>query len=202
MKDLVGLKFNRWTVVSEAEKRGKHRYLTCKCDCGTVREVAYGPLTSRHSKSCGCWKTDERCSRVTHGHHRRGAKSPEYTVWDSMWQRCTNQNHKNFHHYGGRGIKVCDRWKSFEAFFEDMGERPPLMTLDRIENSQGYSPSNCRWASQSQQLLNTRRTKFIEYGGRTQAMKTWATEIGINYSTLSERIRKGWSVERAFTTPV
>lgn len=197
---LVGQTYGRWTVLSEAQQRGRHRYWICRCECGTESEVAHGQLRSGRSKSCGCWKKEERKNRVVHGHHRRGKRSTEYRIWDSMRQRCGNPNNMNFHHYGGRGIKVCKRWEKFENFLEDMGKRPAGKTLDRIDNNGNYTPKNCRWVTQKRQLRNTRRTKFLEFNGKTQSMKDWADELGINYKTLSERIRKGWSTERALTT--
>jgi len=129
-------------------------------------------------------------------------RTPEYRVWMSMRTRCRNPNHKFFHRYGGRGIIVCDRWDRFENFFSDMGSRPtPHHTLDRKDNNGPYAPHNCKWATRREQANNTPRNRIIEFRGRRLSLTQWAREIGINGSSLAERLESGWPLERALTQP-
>lgn len=124
--------------------------------------------------------------------------------YSDMKQRCLNQKHAQFNNYGGRGINICDRWLiSFDNFFSDMGNKPNLCTLDRIDNNSGYDPNNCRWATAMQQRKNQRTCNRISFNGRTMVLTDWARFLGINELTLSYRIAVAkWDVERAFTTPV
>lgn len=128
----------------------------------------------------------------------------EHISWCNMRNRCNNPRHPRYDRYGGRGITVCDRWSSFALFLEDMGKKHgDKSTLDRIDNSKGYSPENCRWATYKEQANNTRRNKLITYKNRTQTLTQWAEELGISWSTLKFRIyRSGWSVDKAFTHPL
>lgn len=126
-----------------------------------------------------------------------------YARWKSMRQRCTDPRASNYKHYGGRGIKVCDRWQDFAAFLADMGECPgPGMTLDRIKNDVGYEPGNCKWATQAEQNGNRSRNVPLTYNGVTRNVADWATALGMAPNTLNMRMRLGWTVERALTTPV
>lgn len=127
-------------------------------------------------------------------------KSPEYITWRGMIERCSNPKNNHYHIYGSEGVSVCDRWKSFENFFEDMGCRPAGMTLDRHPNMEGnYEPENCRWATPGEQSRNTRRTVLIEWGGETLCRKDWADRLGITSGALKNRIEK-WGLEKAVTT--
>lgn len=128
---------------------------------------------------------------------------PLYGVWRQMRMRCALPTHHKYPRYGGRGIKVCDRWQTFANFVEDMGERPSGGTLGRIDNDGGYEPGNVRWESSSQQQRNTSRTRLLTFGEKTQSMADWADEIGISYDVLNHRINAyGWTVERALKEPV
>jgi hypothetical protein len=166
MSDLTGCVFSRWTVVSYAGA-GKSRASEwlCRCECGKEKTVAGSNLRREKSRSCGCLSIElakERRlknidrftgARLTHGMFN----TPTWRSWASMIQRCTNPARENYRYYGGRGIKVCDRWRrSFESFLADMGERPDGLTLERLENDGNYQPDNCVWASKSAQALNRR----------------------------------------------
>ena len=120
-----------------------------------------------------------------------------YRVWNSMIQRCTNPNLDNYNRYGGRGIKVCNRWLKFEFFYADMGDKPEGFSIDRIDNDGNYEPKNCKWSSMKEQQRNTRRNRFIEHEGITKPLIEWSEELNINYRTLISRMNKGWSTERA-----
>lgn len=119
-----------------------------------------------------------------------------------MIQRCTNPNASNFKYYGGNGVLVCERWHDYANFLADMGVCPAGMTLDRINNSLGYEPLNCRWATKAQQNRNRSHCIELTLAGRTMILRDWAIEIGISPNALAMRLRLGWSVERALTTPL
>jgi hypothetical protein len=140
-----------------------------------------------------------------HGNATHGmSKTAIYAVWCSMRQRCADPRHRYYRKYGGAGVTVCSRWDSFENFYADMGDRPsPRSTLERKENSIGYQPDNCVWASRRDQAINRRSTIFVTHLGRTQCLKDWARELGINYLTLYTRInRKKLSFEEAICVPI
>ena len=126
---------------------------------------------------------------------------PIYRCWQAMHQRCSNPATPLYHRYGGRGISVCERWNSVHAFLEDLGHPPAGHSLGRIDNDGNYEPGNCRWETQEQQNENTCRNRFVEWQGRTQTIKAWAQEMNLNPQQISERLRRGWSAERALTTP-
>ena len=140
---------------------------------------------------------------VTHGQNRRGKPTRTYRVWRSMWKRCTLPHHPYYRYYGGAGITVCERWRRFESFYEDMGECRDGMSIDRIDNACGYDPSNCRWATMKDQQRNRSNSVLLTLNGVTMNLVDWADRVGIDKSTLSRRIRRlGWSTEKALTTPV
>jgi hypothetical protein len=169
--------------------KGKIRYrVPVRCSCGKEWIVEKHHL--KVITSCGC-------KRIRHGQscNNGGRKRTKtYQTWEGLHGRCYNENCTAYHRYGGRGIKVCDRWRnSFESFLEDMGERPEGMTLDRIDNNLGYSKENCRWATLHTQSRNTRRNVWITIEGVTKCVTDWAIELGIKPDTIFTRLRRGWS---------
>ena len=136
---------------------------------------------------------------ITHGM----CNTPENRAWGDMKQRCHNKDNKRYHRYGGRGIKVCKRWrKSFENFIKDMGLRPsPKHSLERIDNNKGYLPSNCTWATREDQYRNRAPTKLITYNGKTLSTAEWGRTVGLSKECMYYRIKAGWGIGRILDTP-
>ncbi len=124
-----------------------------------------------------------------------------HVIWMTMRQRCRDTNAKDYARYGGRGIKVCERWESFENFLADMGERPAGMSIERDDNDGDYTPDNCRWATRSEQQRNRRSNVLLTHDGVTLCVAEWAIRTGINRMTLHTRIDRGWPTDKALTTP-
>jgi len=158
--DITGKKFGRLLVLSADKFSNSKRHIVwkCMCDCGNETSAIGSELRLGHKRSCGCFHLDVLLETHTkHGHAKAGQLSSTYISWASMHTRCSNKNSINFKHYGGRGISVCDRWKSFENFLADMGERKDGMSIDRIDVNGNYEPNNCKWSTHSEQNKNQRR---------------------------------------------
>ena len=201
---VAGQVFGYLTVIGRSKNRvgsGAGIRWLCRCVCGKEVAIAGSNLKSGSTKSCGCYKRkcDKKLSddMTTHGH----TASPEYRIWTSLKQRCTNPKSMGYPDYGGRGIAVCERWmESFEAFYQDMGPRPSdLHSIDRKDVNGNYEPGNCRWATNEEQHSNRRNNVFIEYDGRRQTVAQWARESGLHPSTVRHRLKAGWPMERALT---
>jgi len=194
-KDLSGLRFGRLLVqrFDHNNKYGQSIWL-CLCDCGKSKAISGNDLSTGNSKSCGCFALE---IRTKHGK----SKTRTYRVWEAMIGRCHNPLNPVFDYYGGRGIFVCDQWReSFEAFFSEMGDAPSrLHTIDRRDNSKGYVPGNCHWATKAQQSRNTRRNVWLTYKGQRLCQKDWCDRLGIKSQTMIRRRRMGWSIEEMAT---
>lgn len=196
----IGRRFSSLTVIAMSEQRtsdGKSKCV-CRCECGNESVVPWKKLRQGRIKSCGC--------RSYRPAVEPRSKHPLFGTWSSMHSRCSLPTNVNFPSYGGRGIRVCDRWhgeSGFTAFCEDMGPKPsPEHTLDRIDNDGPYSPENCRWATSVEQMRNRRFNRIVEYGGKRLCISAWSSEIGLPARILSSRLRRGWTLDRAFTEPL
>lgn len=199
-----GQQFGRLTAMC-ATKSKKHCRWLCRCVCGAECVIDAYRLDTGETRSCGCLRKDvNHLVHTKHGGSAGSGSSPEYRAWQSIKKRCFNPRDKSYPYYGGRGITMDPVWRNdFLRFLDDVGVRPPRMTLDRINNDGNYQPGNCRWATRQQQALNTRRNRLFEFRGKKQSLKNWAAESGIKVSTLSSRIfRCGWAVDRALTSPI
>ena len=196
--DLTGQIFGRLTVVKHAGiGPSKQAMWLCDCECGNTVTVRGYDLYKERSRSCGCLRTEVTISRSTkHG----GRDKPTYPVWNDMMTRCYNRNSPSYADYGGRGITVCDRWHDLNNFLEDMGDRPKGLSIERVNNEEGYSPENCVWATTAIQSRNRRNNRKLTYNGETLCVTDWAAKLGIKQVTLSGRLHAGWSVERALST--
>lgn len=194
-----GHTFGQWTVIryTGTVKNNRSIHWFCRCSCGAERNIRSDHI--RHVK----WTRCHRCAVTKHGCSTRARTTPAYRSWKAMIQRCTNPNHQEYPTYGGRGIVVCERWRSFTNFLADMGERPTVKhELDRIEVDGHYAPDNCRWATRGEQCRNMRRNVSLTFNGETLVITDWATRLGLPVGTLQSRFRKGWNVKDILTTPV
>lgn len=191
--NLVGITRGLLTVIAATNERvGITTVWLCQCACGNTAKLSTIQLMEHRCKGhCGCLKVP-RASRP----------GREYWIWSSMHNRCNNPSEPNYPRYGGRGIKVCERWQVFENFLADMGERPPSTSIERADNNGDYEPANCRWATHREQNRNTSGNHRVTFNGRTMCITEWADETGIRAKVIGARINGGWSVGRALTTPL
>ena len=203
---IIGRKFNKLTVVASVQNdNGIYNRFQCLCDCGNTTVVRkwdlIGSAAARPIKSCG--KCYNHIGRISHGAMLGGKPSTTYRSWMNMKQRCLNPKNRNYSKYGGRGITVWDRWiNSFENFLADMGRRPDATSLDRIDNTKGYSPTNCRWATTKEQSRNKRSNRLVECNGQKKTVVEWSEIASINQRTLTKRLNKGWEPQKAIYLPV
>lgn len=204
--DLTGMRFGMLVAVSPLSvwngRPGSKRvvFWKCDCDCGRKVKVRSGNLRAGKARSCGCSTTRFASDSIKkHGKYL----SSEYKSWCSMKQRCHNPNNPKYHRYGGRGITVCEGWlNDFSQFLSDMGPRPKGTTLERVDNSGGYHPSNCVWADRLTQQNNISTNKIVTAFGESDTLSNWSRRIGIPKDCLRTRLRRGWPVESALTRPV
>lgn len=200
LKDITGQKFGRLVVVCRVYgySRRHNAQWECKCDCGIVSVVDSGNLRSGRTVSCGNHPFKRR-HKLPQG---RRQVTPTYRTWAQMLARCRNPNNQDFARYGGRGITVCDAWRTFASFFEDMGEKPAGMSIDRIDNDSGYYKENCRWASSMTQANNRVSNHVITAFGRALSISEWERESGISQYVIAQRVNKlGWSAENSVSRP-
>lgn len=190
---MIGERFSRLTVI-EKLNRGRVR---CRCDCGTETVVYSHNLKSGNTRSCGCLLIDHmrtrECPVKTHGM----SNGPTWRTWHAMRWRCIRNDH------GYETVEVCERWNSFEAFLEDMGERPSLKhSIDRIDGTLGYSKENCRWVTPVEQSRNRRTARLVTIDGQQFRMADLAERYGVHIETVRSRLARGWPAERLFAPAV
>lgn len=195
MQEYIGKKYGRLTVLADAG-RDKHNHpkWLFKCDCGVEKAIKKTNVLSGLTVSCGCFFIETMKKTFTkHGESIGRVASPEYTAWHRMKQRCYKEDHQDYPEWGGRGIRVCDRWlESFENFLADMGRRTsPKHSLDRFPNNDGnYELTNCRWATKKEQAANRRSTKWYEHNGERKMLKEWAELFRVASSDVNYFLKK------------
>ncbi len=198
---LVGQRFARLLVLSSGSVQNGKTTSVCLCDCGNTSTIVNSDLRSGHTKSCGCFQQETRlATNITHGQSRIGSRT--YDAWLNMKRRCLDPSNKYFANYGGRGITVCQQWQdSFEKFFTDMGECPPNLTIERLNNAKGYEPGNCEWITRKAQNRNKRNNHVLTVRGVTGCLKELSERFSVSNKLVSGRLRRGYSAEDAFFAP-
>ncbi len=219
-EDISGMKFGRLTVLSRCENINGRVAWLCRCDCGAEKKIPAKPLKSGATTSCGCYRREcsvalggnpeyiakRKLSGATHGQARRGEKTNLYLTWLRIKKRCNSPMDKDYPNYGGRGITVCQRWDSFEAFAEDMGDKPTIgHQIDRIDPNGPYSPENCRWVTPSVQAQEHKRdlrpttVDGIMFPSLSAAVRHFGV---VSMTTAFQRIQSGYSIEEAIKAPL
>lgn len=197
LADITNMVFGQLTAIEKHHIAKNKTYWKCKCSCGNISIVYLGHLKNGHTKSCGCYLSE---FAKTHGQASGENRSKEYEIWAAMIKRCNNKNDPKYSSYGGRGIKVCERWLSFENFIADVGKRPSNKhSLDRFPDNDGnYEPFNFRWATIDEQNRNLRSNVHLEYGGKKMVLADWAKELKVASNSISLRLKKGQSFSEIF----
>lgn len=196
MIDMTGQIFWRLKVLEfhSNSKRGAKKWL-CQCECGNTVIAERTNLVKGSQRSCGCLRAE---NNVVHNM----SKTPVYTNWSNLKARCGRPSHKDYKHYGGRGIELCDRWQKFENFLEDMGMPPSRKhSVERISNEGNYEPGNCRWATHIEQSNNKRNSLRLELDGITRTQAEWGRVTGLGWAVIQNRLTRGKSIREALTTP-
>jgi len=204
-KDITGNVYSRLTAIMPVDNHPKKGITwLCKCECGNETTALTTSLITGNTASCGCYRNDLLAKRrKIHGR----TATHEHWVWAKMRGRCNCKTNHAYKYYGGRGITICPEWDSFGAFLSDMGERPsPKHSIDRIDNNGNYTPENCRWATRTEQARNMRTNFNVTYKGETLCASEMAEKYGdknrVTAPILIGRIKKGWTVDAAFCTPI
>jgi hypothetical protein len=199
LTEIVNARYGRLTVISRMPGQNPSKWL-CRCDCGNEAIVAIANLRPGKTRSCGCFRSESTATRNALVNPWKQLNEPEYSAWCSMRARC-NETHGDIR-YLSRGIGVCERWGSFKNFIDDMGKKPSAKhSIDRIDNDKGYSPDNCRWATNLEQSRNRRSNVPIAAFGETLLLSDWSARHGIAMSVITGRLRRGWGADDAVSTP-
>lgn len=174
-------------------------YAVYECMCGGIVAARVQSVRSGHRTTCGCLLREITVRRITkHGHYN----TPMYQIWRHIIERCSSSSSKGYRYYGGRGIKVCERWQDFEHFLEDMGPRPsPDHSIDRINVNGNYEPTNCRWATRIEQANNKRNNVLVDVSGQSLTIAQWAAVSNVHPGTINSRLKNGWGSQAAVFTP-
>jgi hypothetical protein len=210
--DITGREFNRLTVLGYAGKNKHNNNLwNCRCKCRNEIIVESHSLICGNTKSCGCLQKEKATitllnMSMTHGLSRdkNHQKTRLYRIWAGIRTRCLNSNDKTFKNYGQRGICICNEWKNNFKVFHDWAIANGYsdnLTIERINNDGDYEPSNCKWADDIEQANNKRTSRIITFNGMAKTLSQWAKYYNINYNMLFERLKRGWTFEKAITTP-
>lgn len=186
LKSYIAVKFNRLTISADIPNTSP-RKVYCICECGKEKTTRLSSVLCGKTQSCGCaYKKINSKHLTTH---------PVYKTWSQLKQRCNNPNNAKYPRYGGRGIKLCEEWVSFEKFLLDMGERPQGdYSIERRDNNKGYYKENCYWATRVVQMNNTERNHFISYEGENKTVAEWSRILNMPYYFILHNIRKGVSL--------
>lgn len=198
--ELTGRRFGRLVVLRKVQVEGARNAMwECRCDCGSLT-VGAGANLGKSKLSCGCMQSENgsrtlEANRLARDHLHGESKSHEFKSWAAMKGRCLNPNNAKYPRYGGRGIKICERWvNSFENFLADMGRRPSkLHSIDRIDNDGNYEPSNCHWATVTTQTRNRSTTRYATIAGVRLCIRDWAARLGVNRKAIYDLCRETYS---------
>jgi hypothetical protein len=182
-ENVIGNRFGRLVVISDLPKNKSYRQVLCLCDCGIKKEIILGLLKSGQTKSCGCLSRERS---TTHGM----TGTPLYWVWAGMIARCNNTNHFGYNYYGTKGINVCKEWRMFLTFYNwsnENGYRKGL-TIERINNTNGYNPDNCKWVTRKQNTRNRRNTILLTYNGEVKSLAEWCEILNLSYQKIYDRL--------------
>jgi hypothetical protein len=203
-KDLTGMTFGKLKVenYSHSVKYNGHSKAVwnCKCECGNSAQVFTCHLTSGHTQTCGCSHI-EAAHKLNYKHGM--SKTRFYEIWLNIHKRCYEPNNQAYPNYGGRGITVCKEWHEFENFYRDMySTYTNKATIDRIDNNSSYSKDNCKWSNRTEQSNNRRSNRVIEFEGELETLAEWCRIKNLHYKAVHRRLKIGWSIEQALTTPI
>lgn len=209
MEVLQGVtRFGRLTVIAEAERIVSPSGFSTvaalvRCDCGVEKIIRARGLVVGDTNSCGCLQKELTAVKIaerstTHGQSGKANRTPEYYTWSTMKDRCRNPKNASYPNYGGRGIRVCERWiESYETFYADMGPRPKGHSIERVDANGSYEAENCRWATSKEQANNRRSSRYLTIDGVTKTIANWADESGVNFHVVYSRLRNGWTEKDA-----
>lgn len=185
-KNLTGKVFDRLTVIKFIPDKSAYSKWLCQCSCGNEKITFTQALINGLTKSCGCLKKESDNKPVSHGHSGKN-RTKTYNSWAGMMDRCEWGGHPTYANYGAKGIRVCERWHSYENFLADMGERPLKTSIDRIDNNLGYSPDNCRWATAHIQNLNRSVTVKVKINNNPIIVYNLCNELGLSKKAVRAR---------------
>ncbi len=204
----IGDIYGAWTVVEHAPSKGGHKYVTCRCECGTKKSVHLSNLARGKTKSCGCLARKLTSKRLTtHGLAwiKKGKMRPLYGVWLAMKGRCCNPKNKSYSRYGGRGIRICKEWEESYSLFHKWAMKNGYkkgLTIERIDNGGNYEPANCTWSDRITQANNRRTNHILIYKAKEYTLAQLCRKFGLKYSNILYRLSQGWSLEDAVRKPL